>query len=190
MASDIEKEKRSLRKAMLALRASLPPELRAEHSRAICRRLYEHTALSKAERVMLYAAAGTEPDLAELAGLLSADGKRLYYPVCCAEGMMYAAAPDSPDAWRTGKYGIAEPAPEHSPPISPEKLDAVIVPCVAFDAEHRRLGHGGGYYDRFLPFCTRAVKLAAAFEVQLAAAVPIDSFDVAMDAVATELRIY
>ena len=46
------------------------------------------------------------------------------------------------------------------------------------------------YYDRFLPLCTRAVKLAAAFELQRAAAVPIDSFDVAMDAVATELRIY
>ena len=77
MASDIENEKRSLRKAVLAMRASLPPELRAEYSRAICRRLYEHPALSKAERVMLYAAAGTEPDLTELAGLLSADGKRL-----------------------------------------------------------------------------------------------------------------
>ena len=63
-------------------------------------------------------------------------------------------------------------------------------PCVAFAASHRRLGHGGGYYDRFLPLCTRAVKLAAAFELQRAAAVPIDSFDVAMDAVATELRIY
>ena len=118
MASDIENEKRSLRTAALAMRASLPPELRAEYSRAICRRLYEHPALSKAERVMLYAAAGTEPDLTGLAGLLSADGKRLYYPVCCAEGLMYAASPDKPDAWRTGKYGIAEPDPEHSSLIS------------------------------------------------------------------------
>lgn len=48
MASDIENEKRSLRTAALAMRASLPPELRAEYSRAICRRLYEHPALSKA----------------------------------------------------------------------------------------------------------------------------------------------
>lgn len=190
MASDIESEKRSLRTAALAMRASLPPELRAKHSRAICRRLYKHPALGAAERVMLYAAAGTEPDLTVLAGLLSAEGKRLYYPVCGAEGLMYAAAPDSPDAWRTGKYGIAEPDPEHASLVSPEKLDAVIVPCIAFDAAHRRLGHGGGYYDRFLPLCTRAVKLAAAFEIQRAAAVPIDSFDVAMDAVATELRIY
>ena len=110
MAPDIESEKRSLRKAVLALRSSLPPELRAKHSRAICRRLYKHPALGAAERVMLYAAAGTEPDLTVLAGLLSAEGKRLYYPVCGAEGLMYAAAPDSQDAWRTGKYGIAEPS--------------------------------------------------------------------------------
>ena len=190
MAPDIESEKRSLRKAVLALRASLPPGQRAEHSRAICRRLYKHPALDAAKRVMIYAAAGTEPDLTVLAGLLSADGKRLYYPVCGAEGLMYAAAPDSPGAWRTGKYGIAEPAPEHSSLISPEKLDAVIVPCVAFDAAHRRLGHGGGYYDRFLPRCTRAVKLAAAFEIQHVDAVPTETFDVPMDAVATELRIY
>ena len=190
MVSDIENEKRSLRKAVLALRASLPPERRAEHSRAICRRLYEHPALAAAERVMLYAAVGTELDLTELAGLLSADGKRLYYPVCGREGLMYAAAPDSPDAWRTGKYGIDAPNPEHSTLISPETLDAVIVPCVAFDTAHRRLGHGGGYYDRFLPRCTRAVKLAAAFDIQRAAAVPTDSFDVTVDAVATELRIY
>ena len=190
MVSDIENEKRSLRKAVLALRASLPPERRAEHSRAICRRLYEHPALAAVERVMLYAAVGTEPDLTELAGLLSADGRRLYYPACGMEGLMYAAAPDDPDAWRTGKYGIAEPDPEHSSLISPEMLDTVIVPCVAFDASHRRLGHGGGYYDRFLPSCTRAVKLAAAFEIQRVAAVPTGSLDVTMDAVATELRIY
>ena len=190
MASDIENEKRRLRKAVLALRASLPPELRAEHSLAICRRLYEHPALSAAERVMLYAAVGTEPDMTELAGLLSAYGKRLYYPVCGREGLMYAAAPDSPDAWRTGKYGITEPDPERSSLISPETLDVVIVPCVAFDAAHRRLGHGGGYYDRFLPRCTRAVKLAAAFEIQRTDAVPVSAFDVTMDAVATELRIY
>ena len=190
MVSDIENEKRRLRKDALALRASLPSELRAEHSRAICRRLYEHPALAAAERVMLYAAVGTEPDLTELAGLLSADGRRLYYPACGMEGLMYAAAPDSPDAWRAGKYGIAEPDPEHSSLISPEMLDAVIVPCVAFDTAHRRLGHGGGYYDRFLPRCTRAVKLAAAFDIQRAAAVPTDSFDVTVDAVATELRIY
>ena len=190
MVSDIENEKRSLRTAVLAMRASLPTELRAEYSRAICRRLYEYPTLAAAERVMLYAAVGTEPDLTELASLLSADGKRLYYPVCGREGLMYAAAPDSPDAWRTGKYGIAEPDPEHSTLISPETLDAVIVPCVAFDTAHRRLGHGGGYYDRFLPRCTRAVKLAAAFDIQRAAAVPTDSFDVTVDAVATELRIY
>ena len=88
-----------------------------------------------------------------------------------------------------GKYGILEPV-DTCEKISPKEIDLALIPCLSCSRDGRRLGYGGGYYDRFLPLCTRAVKLAAAFELQRAAAVPIDSFDVAMDAVATELRIY
>jgi len=61
------------------------------------------------------------------------------------------------------------------------------VPGVAFDREGRRLGYGGGYYDRLLPqLAARAVRVAGAFDLQLVARVPAAPHDVAVDAIVTE----
>jgi hypothetical protein len=60
----------------------------------------------------------------------------------------------------------------------------------AFDEEGRRLGMGGGYYDRYLPECVNAYVAAAAYEVQKAEEIPADEYDVPVDAVISEKRIY
>ena len=58
------------------------------------------------------------------------------------------------------------------PFLQPEQLDLVLVPCTAFDAGCYRVGMGKGYYDRYLPYCTRAVKIGIALEVQRVPAPP------------------
>ena len=50
--------------------------------------------------------------------------------------------------------------------------------------------YGGFFLVALNNRLTASEKLSRVLELQRAAAVPIDSFDVAMDAVATELRIY
>ncbi len=74
--------------------------------------------------------------------------------------------------------------------LEPELL---IVPLLAFDAAGRRLGYGGGYYDRTLarlrsrPAVVRAVGIA--FAAQEMQAVPADETDQRLDAIVTEAGV-
>lgn len=47
----------------------------------------------------------------------------------------------------------------------PQELDILLVPLVAFDEACNRMGHGRGYYDRYLPQC-RAKTIGIAFACQ------------------------
>ena len=71
-----------------------------------------------------------------------------------------------------------------------DQLDLVLVPCTAFDADCRRVGMGKGYYDRYLPRCTRAVKIGIALEVQRVPRATVDAHDQRLDAFVTERGIY
>lgn len=63
-------------------------------------------------------------------------------------------------------------------PIEPCAIDAVVVPLVAFDDEGRRLGYGGGNYDRLLPLLrSDALVVGVAFEEQRCEAVPCEPHD-------------
>ena len=82
------------------------------------------------------------------------------------------------------------PVPERSVLLQPEQLDLVLVPCTAFDAGCYRVGMGKGYYDRYLPRCTRAVKIGIALEVQRVPRAAVDDHDQRLDAFVTERGIY
>jgi 5-formyltetrahydrofolate cyclo-ligase len=61
---------------------------------------------------------------------------------------------------------------------------------VAFDGQRRRMGYGGGYYDRYLLKCSKAVKIGIAFEIQRMEELITDSYDCPMDMIITEENIY
>ncbi len=65
----------------------------------------------------------------------------------------------------------------------------MLVPLLAFDRSGRRLGYGGGFYDRTLAALPHAARLGCAFAAQEMDAVPAGPHDVRLEAVATERGI-
>ncbi|HET6803720.1 MAG TPA: 5-formyltetrahydrofolate cyclo-ligase, partial [Casimicrobiaceae bacterium] len=89
----------------------------------------------------------------------------------------------------SGYRGIPEPRATCAA-VALQTIDWVLTPGVGFDAAGRRLGYGGGYYDRLLPLLPRAAsRVAGAFEVQLVDRVPAAPHDIGVDCIVTEQRI-
>ncbi len=86
---------------------------------------------------------------------------------------------------KKGYAGIKEPEGEA---VSPEKIDVVIVPGVAFDRKGHRLGYGKGYYDRFL-LKTKAKKIGLAYDFQIVQEIPAEEHDVPLDLIITPTQI-
>lgn len=181
-----KERKAAQRRAGIAARNALAPAEREAYSRAIADAILESAFYQEARTLLLYAAVGGEANLSALAERAARDGKTVCYPVCRPGHAMDALSPLTPEAWTEGAYHIPAPDPARSRLVPPEELDLVVAPCAAFDAACRRVGMGGGYYDRYLPRCVRAKKVAAAFSCQRVEEAAADAWDVPLDAVFTE----
>jgi len=86
------------------------------------------------------------------------------------------------------RFGILEPSPSLVS-FSPQCLDIVLVPLVAFDEEGHRLGMGGGFYDKTFSFRKdKAVPrlIGLAYSIQKGKHLPQSLFDITLDEVITE----
>jgi|GEM_PF-32391 5,10-methenyltetrahydrofolate synthetase len=78
-------------------------------------------------------------------------------------------------------FGIQEPVGSVFSDF--DAIELAIVPGLAFTRSGERLGRGGGYYDRTLPFLKNAVKIGVAFPFQIVPRIPLDTHDVLLDKV-------
>ena len=70
------------------------------------------------------------------------------------------------------------------------EVDVALVPCVAFDAEGYRIGHGGGFYDRFLAAYPAVEAVGLAFECQRVPSCLPQPWDVPLDVLVTEAGLW
>ena len=154
---------------------------------AIARHFLDAIPLSEAANVAGYAAIGSEADPGELLRRLDAAGH-----VCSLPSVERRHAPLVFRCWRpgeplvSGEHGTRAPL-RGAPPCRPE---IVLVPLLAFDAEGRRLGYGGGYYDRTLAALRAGapgvLAVGVAFSAEEAQDLPEDEFDERLDWIVTE----
>ena len=180
------------RKDAIEKRKKLGFTERKEKSASISELLYGTEEFSNSRTVMIYKATEYEVCLDELEriSMENGDGKIFLYPLCVSDSEMTAHSPRDGSAWQRGYKGIMEPDPDRSLRFLPEEIDLVVCPCAAFDEKLGRMGMGGGFYDRFLEKCINAKVIAVAFEIQRTEDVFALDWDVPMQAVITESRIY
>ncbi|MGI6199789.1 MAG: 5-formyltetrahydrofolate cyclo-ligase [Christensenellales bacterium] len=176
-------DKAALRGKLRARRRALPREDRLQAAQAVCQLALTRPEIAGARRVMAYRAARGELDLDPLAAALAERGAVLYYPRVVADALEAAPAGAG---FERGVYGIQEPCGEGLPPEA-LRLDLVLIPLVAMDRAGRRLGQGGGYYDRFLPRLPGApLRVGVGYCFQLIDQVPAQAHDALLDALLTD----
>lgn len=188
MSSEIIRSKASLRQELrLALKNHSETAI-AEASARAAARLTRQEIWKEARSVLFYSAIGGELDLSPLIEGALQSGKTVLLPRFAAKTGTYEAVGvlDFEKDCAPGKFGIAEPG-SHCAVYPLKSLDLALAPGLGFDVAGRRLGRGGGFYDRLLAQIGGA-KCGVAFDEQVIGRIPAEGHDIRMDFILTPTR--
>lgn len=138
--------------------------------------------------ILLYAPINNEVDVLQLF-----DGnKNFYLPKVNPDKKTLSVFSHKKDSVLINNFwGIPEPDEERETKIAPSALDMVVVPALMADKSGFRLGYGGGFYDRFLPFlsknCTKIIPIP---HILLYDELPYEEHDQRADYIITEKEIF
>jgi 5-formyltetrahydrofolate cyclo-ligase len=175
---DLAAAKASLRARHLARRREMRPEDRTAAGRQLRDDVLELPEMQMAGTVAAYVSVGTEPDTRGLLFALWKRGTYVLLPVLQPDGDLDWASYEGPDSLAPGPRGLLEPVEPRRGVIAITSADLIIVPAVAVDRAGRRLGRGGGSYDRALARVGTAIQtVALLYDGELVARVPAGPHD-------------
>ena len=183
--------KATLRKQLRNQRRSLSAVDHGRRSRLAAKAVAGLPRFSSGKRVALYLPFDRETDTAALIAAARRRGVRIYVPVIVDRRHGRIRFYPLERNVRRGVYGISVPK-RLSRPTAPRWLNLIVIPLVGVDARGRRLGMGGGFYDRALEFRRRRRHwtgphvVGLAFDCQRAESAFADPWDVSLDSLATE----
>ena len=177
-------EKQRIRQETRMLSEQMTPEYRREASRAITRQVLTLPFWDQAKTVMAYWSMPEEPDTRELMETTLREGKTLLLPRCLDAGRMIALPVRNLESLKPGTLGIPEPEEKKDGEEIPEP-DLILVPCMTAAMNGVRLGHGAGYYDRFLAEHSGKT-VCLCFRALMRADLPAEDTDISVDLVITD----
>lgn len=176
MPSETDEAKRDLRRRMRRLRAGLDADGLADAGRRIAERLRDLAAVRQAAIIGTYHAIRREVPTDPIRDVVEA---RWAIPRIEHDAMVLVL---EVEPLVDGPFGI----PTSTGPVVVPQV--VLVPGLAFDVEGRRLGWGGGYYDRYLVAHPPVVTVGLALDAAIVEQVPADPHDQRIDFVVTPTR--
>ncbi len=174
--------KRDLRRSLLAARRSMSDQDRKNHDAVVRATLASWLRTIKPATIAAYVPMIGEPGAPEMPDMLASIVPRVLLPV---------VQPDRDLDWVVFRGDLADAALGLREPIGPRlgagaivQADVVIVPALAVDRQGRRLGRGGGSYDRALARVRPGqIVVAALYDGEFREFVPSEPHDQPVDAV-------
>ena len=172
--------KDEIRRTMRERRRALTPEERTAASENICAKL---AALNFHSPIAVYLASSQEIDLSPFIRKMLENGGKVVAPRWNGETYELAVLKGLNESnLRQGPMGILEPAEAEI--VSPKEVEVWLVPGLAFTRNGKRLGYGGGWYDRLLSDAPKdAVKLGITHAFQVVDNLPSEPHDILLSGV-------
>ena len=139
--------KESIRAAILQALAIQDREKKAQKDREMTALILAHPSYQAAQTIATYLPMDHEFDSYGLIEAAQAAGKRVLVPKVVGPGQM-VFLPYDPNQLVESYFGVLEPRSGQA--VDKADIDLIHVPGVAFNDRGYRIGHGGGYYDRYL----------------------------------------
>ncbi|KFX00556.1 5-formyltetrahydrofolate cyclo-ligase [Pectobacterium betavasculorum] len=183
--------RQQIRQAVRQQRRLLTSEQQRLFAQQVCERVIAHPKIIQADSVAVFLSFDGELDTTPSIQQLWEQGKRVYLPVLHPFRSGYLLflryTPDTELV--RNRLKIMEPRLDVRQVLPLPQLDILLTPLVAFDHQGKRLGMGGGFYDRTLQYRNRMSRgpypIGLAHDCQIVDALPAESWDIPLPEIIT-----
>ena len=173
-------DKKELRRQIRERKRAMTEAEIQEKSRRLGQLFRESEAYRKATAIYGYLPYNQEVRTVQMLQQALLDGKRIAVPKCYGDEMRFIWMEDLSKVEK-GYAGIPEPVADG--PVADDPTALVLMPGLAFDKSGRRIGYGGGFYDRFLAAEPGHPTLALCYDFQMLPELETEEFDIPVDTV-------
>ena len=183
-SQELKRAKRDVRRRVLAARDALDPGAREAMALAVTDRFLALPEVAEARTVMVFSAFGSELSMDPMILALCERDVLVGLPRI-VDAALEVRSFRPGDLETVTSFGAREPT--DGALIEPAQIDVIVTPAVAYDRTGRRVGYGGGFYDRFLPRTrSDAVRVGIGASVQLLDEdLPAGAFDMRVHLIVT-----
>ena len=182
----LEARKKAVRNTAREILNGMGEEYIAGASKNIRKEILKSNEYKEAGLIFIFVGTSKEIETIPLIEKALEEGKRVAVPKCIRKGEMIAKEIKSVNDLVIGKYNILEPN-DSCLVVDKKEIDLGIIPCLAADICGNRLGHGGGYYDRYLKDADFECILVC-FDKTILEKIPVDTHDIRFKKIITDKK--
>ncbi len=177
------------------LRDALPMDFRASASASICKRVTSMASFGLCDILLCYFPVRSEVDVLPIARAALERGKTVAFPVCKDGELEFYSVKSLDEVSEKSTFGVPEPLASEDRLIVPTKTTMILMPGLLFDTNGKRIGYGGGYYDKYIRRYPDLLHSSMTVGITYSAflsdiPIPYTDFDISAALIVTEKKLH